>query len=172
MKTCIRRGTFETNSSSTHSIMIRANAGADKNKKWTDDEAYEQLEAIGAVVSGKREGWGGISLDLGAIDPEFASFYRTEEAYNTFAIKLIYAIVSFRPDSFLWPALLSFLDNKLHIKQIYFKTDYTIDHPDGKCIGDIDHESTDALAQIFADGISMEEYLFRKDIYLMIDNEG
>ena len=172
MKTCIRRGTFETNSSSTHSIMIRANAGVDENKKWTEDEIHEQLEAIGAVVSGDKDGWDGISLDLSAIDPELASFDRTEEAYNTFAIKLIYAIVSFRYDSFLWPALLSFLNNKLGIKQIYFKTEYTDDYPDGKCIGRIDHDSDDALAQIFADGISMEEYLFRKDIYLMIDNEG
>ena len=172
MKTCIRRGTFETNSSSTHSIMIRENAGKDKKKTWTDDEAYEQLRAVGAVVKGKKDSWGGITLDLGSIDPELVEFIRTEEAYNTFAMKLLYAIASFKGDSFLWPALLAFLKEKLDIETVYLKTEYTCSHITGKGFGDIDHDSTDALASIFANGISMEEYLFRKDIYLMIDNEG
>lgn len=164
----LRRGVFETNSSSTHAIMICKNPVQGKSERWTLEEGFEQLRGMGAkVVSNSYS----TSIDFGPMDPGMANFERTEEAYNTFGMKLLYAIVSFKRDEFLWGALLHFLAEK-DISELYLKICYTQCRPQGGNFGSVDHDSTEALARIFGDGMSFEDYLFRKDVYLVIDNEG
>lgn len=164
----LRRSVFETNSSSTHAIMICKNPVQGKSERWTLEEGFEQLRGMGAkVVSDSYS----TSIDFGPMDPKLADFGRTEEAYNTFGMKLLYAIVSFKNDEFLWGALMHFLSKK-EISEIYLKVKYTQFRPKGETLGYVDHDSTEALAKIFGNGMSFEDYLFRKDVFLVIDNEG
>jgi len=170
MKVTIRKGVFETNSSSTHSIMIQAN-GPKQPERWTLKEGLDQLRAMGVTVTGDEDKIAGIALDFGSMDPEMAEFHRTEEAYNTWGMKLLYAIVSFMHNDFLWGGVLSYL-RKFHIKTLYLKHEYNEYYREGDSFGHIDHDSTGALAEIFSNGLSFEDYLERKDVYLVIDNEG
>lgn len=178
MKTTVRRGVFETNSSSTHSVMIQQTDpilwcdGSIQSDRWTLDEGLEQLKRMGVGV--REESWGRIDLDFGSIDPELADFGRTEEAYNEFGMKLLYALVSFRYDKFLFGALLSYLRHGLKVGSVFLKQEYgefagAYSSPG---FGTIDHDSMHALAKIFGSGLSFEDYLFRKDVYIVIDNEG
>ena len=171
MKTTVRKGVFETNSSSTHAIMVQANYQKTAHDRWTVAEGLEQLKAMGAMVKGEPEDWEGITVNLSSIDPELMDFGRSEEAYNQWGMKLLYAIVSFRNDEFLWTGLINYL-RTLDIKTLMLPVKYDEFNQKGLPIGYIDHDSTEALAKIFGRGISFEEYLTRKDLYLVIDNEG
>ena len=170
MKINIRKGVFETNSSSTHSIMIQVN-GPEKPERWTLEEGLDQLRAMGVTIVDDRNLWGTISLNFGTMDLELAEFHRTEEAYNTWGMKLLYAIVSFLGSKFLWSGLLGYLKAK-HIRSVILPQEYDEYDPNGGGFGAIDHDSVGALGRIFSHGISFEDYLERKDIYLVIDNEG
>ena len=171
MKTTVRRGVFETNSSSTHAIMVQANYQKTMNDRWTVAEGLEQLKTMGAIVKGDPEDWDGISINLSSIDPDLLEFGRTEEAYNQWGIKLLYAIISFRKDEFLWMGLISYLKS-IGIGTLILPVKHDHYNIKGEAVGYIDHDSTEALAKIFGRGISFEEYLTRKDVYLVIDNEG
>lgn len=168
MKTTVRKGVFETNSSSTHSIMIQRNYKKTAHDEWTVEEGLAQLEEMGVVI--KPYGWGH-SLDLTNLKPGVLDFGRTEEAYNQWGIKLLYAIVSFRDDPFLWGGLMTYL-KEIGIRNLVMPVSYTDGYIEGKKAGYIDHESDGALARIFGNGISFDGYLRRKDVYLVIDNEG
>ena len=171
MKISIRKNVFETNSSSTHAIMVQANYQKTTHDRWTLQEGLDQLKAMGATVKGGPDDWKGITIDLSSIDPELLEFGRTEEAYNQWGMKLLYAVVSFRSDGFLWGGLINYL-KKLGIKTLMLPVKYDDYNPEGLPIGYIDHDSTEALAEIFGRGMSFEGYLTRKDVYLVIDNEG
>ena len=171
MKTTIRRGVFETNSSSTHAIMVQANYQKTTNDRWTMAEGLEQLKVMGVIVKGNSDDWEGITINLSSIDPDLLYFGRTEEAYNQWGMKLLYAIVSFRNDEFLWAGLINYL-KKLNIKSLMLPVKYDDFDQEGVPIGYIDHDSTEALAEIFGRGMTFDEYLTRKDVYLVIDNEG
>lgn len=171
MKTTVRKGVFETNSSSTHAIMVQANYQKTTNDRWTLQEGLDQLKAMGATVKGEPDDWEGITVNLSSIDPELIEFGRTEEAYNQWGMKLLYAVVSFRSDEFLWGGLINYL-KKLGIKTLMLPVKYDDYNSEGRPIGYIDHDSTEALAEIFGRGMTFDEYLTRKDVYLVIDNEG
>jgi hypothetical protein len=148
--------------------MIQCNYKKTAHDEWTVEEGLAQLEEMGVVV--RPYGWGH-SLDLTNLKSEMLEFGRTEEAYNQWGIKLLYAIVSFRDDSFLWGGLMTYL-KKIDINNIVMTVSYSGNEIEGEKAGYIDHESDGALARIFGNGISFDGYLRRKDVYLVIDNEG
>lgn len=170
MKMSVRKGVFETNSSSTHAIMIQKNFESEKSDKWTIEEGLEQLAAMRVNVQKGRYS-NEKTLDFSTMNPELAEFDRTEEAYNTWGMKLLYAIISFHNDEYLWAALMTYL-KKVGIREIRMTISFSDYCPQGELLGHIDHESVGTLAGIFAEDMKLDEYLERKDVYLVIDNEG
>lgn len=170
MKMSMRKGVFETNSSSTHAIMVQKNFKSKISDKWSIEDGLEQLAAMGVKVQNDKYS-SKKTLDFSAMNPELAEFDRTEEAYNTWGMKLLYAIVSFRNDEYLWGALMTYL-KKVGISVVSMTISFSEYYPQGEFLGHIDHESTGTLAGIFAENMKLDEYLERKDVYLVIDNEG
>lgn len=178
MKMNVRQGVFETNSSSTHAIVFRKGPKIDGPDRWTVEEGLNQLRHMGVSVTedlvwdGKTKATKQVyDLDFSTMDEELAEFGRTEEAYNEWGVKLLYAIVSFKNDEGLWEDLFKYL-RTLGIRKIALKSVYDEWSERWKIMGDIDHDSTTVLADMLGQGMSLDDYLSRKDIYCLIDNEG
>lgn len=178
MKMNIRQGVFETNSSSTHAIVFRKGPKIDGPDRWTVEEGLDQLKRMGVSVTedlvwnGKKKALEKVyDLDFSTMNEELAEFGRTEEAYNEWGVKLLYAIVSFKNDEDRWEDLFKYL-RTLGIRKIALKSVYNEWSERLETMGDIDHDSTTVLADMLGQGMSLDDYLSRKDVYCLIDNEG
>lgn len=175
----VRRNVFETNSSSTHSIALTTEGPT----LYTDKEIADSFVKIGALLTPGafvRELYDdGRTLNLATIPEAEWSFQRNVGILDDFANKTLYALLSYKNDKLILPAIYRFLLKRLALDQVilpFFMDKYDDELQLGvsaEC--GIDHDSTSALA--FALGASDNKYslmdfLNRKDIVVLLDQEG
>lgn len=152
MKTKIRQGVFETNSSSTHSISISSDNSADLMDVLPVDEN-------GAVVlEGGEFGW-------------------EQETYHDAMSKANYMMVYAldwsreRKEDFL-KTLRDVIQEQTGCNEVVFK----IDGNEGEFYpyGYIDHQSVENYDYdyVFEDKEKLRQFIFNKDSYLVTDNDN
>lgn len=154
MKTVIRRGAFETNSSSMHSICIRKETGQ-----------YTPEEMMCGVYIGKS---GKVFISLYDL-----CFGRGFEILCTFIDKCRFAIASLNDDTYVSKVATKYLPGfKMFVlpktwaedeNGISYKiTDY----------GDIDHQSVGLLQRFLEKyDVSLEDFLTRREYFVVIDGD-
>lgn len=177
----IRQNVFETNSSSTHSLVIlndhaykyalkAANpklaeefekAFGDKNR-YTEDDLYEALKAVGAKIDIEHH-----TLDLTEVDPEHFNFgYTGPTAYADPAHKLFFVLTMFDNDGWSYDP-----DDYLVKRFREFLSSYGIMHvlpPKDGWTG-IDHQSREEIE--YAVKYDIENFILRKDYVLLLDHD-
>jgi hypothetical protein len=172
----IRHNVFETNSSSTHSLVVvggqfgRALIAAypelkdtfeflSKNPNYTWEEMYNSLEAIGAKLEN------GV-LDLTDVDEEEYDFgYVYETIYADFAHKLLLAL-TIRDDPY-HNDYENYFKNSLETTLLEFGI-HSVVPPKGGFTG-IDHQSAEDLE--YAVKYDLYRFLTRKDYVLVLDHD-
>lgn len=168
MQTQIRTGTFETNSSSMHSLVVTKITG-----KYTPEELRKDVYINGGMWDLSCE-----NLDFG----------RGFDILNTFEAKVRYAIAEFcgenYPDNF--PAEEYSYDNALEsfrkIEEVAKKAIPEIDgiklgasfyeDPSAMEFGGIDHQSAGFLKDFLKrNEISLEDFLTRREYWVIIDGD-
>ena len=176
----IRNNVFETNSSSTHSLVILSDSSyinalraveptlaekleeyLGKEAKYTREEIEKSFADIGATLKDEV-------LDLTNVDPEHFDFgYTGGKAYSDPAHKLLFVLTMFEDDGFGY-----------HYDPDYFKDSFketlkelgikeVINPKDG--FTGIDHQSREEI--IDAVKYDIPNFLLRKDYVLVLDHD-
>ena len=182
----IRNGAFETNSSSTHSIVIRKDINT-PNEEITREEAIEDLNAT-AVDEDKPVVHDGIfdftRLGIDSSD-DFGWGLCT---FSDFSHKLLYAAIDLYHDdnditdeTSSLHKLLEFIKTFLGVDTIILPEMSDDEKEDARSwnnaeisynFGTIDHQSRGTVSDIRESGHTIKEFLLNKDFYLIIDNDN
>jgi len=169
----IRRGVFETNSSSSHSITI------DRDKDNLTD--FPKGQFIRNYPTLKVPGVSGVS---GVLEMRGGEFGWGVEDFNDFETKFQYLVTHIFRNCTSESEVLSRMEDSeqfLMLKTVIKKTcDLEITPPEpsayGKTyvgpVGYIDHQSVGTAFQVFISKEILKNYLFNKDSILFIDNDN
>lgn len=165
MKQLIRNNTFETNSSSMHSIVI-----ANNNEYFTDEEIidsfYNRYDVTTKTVDFTKVEY---------YDGESAVFGRAPfQVLSSFCDKLEYAIASYGATDTQVNELLNTVKSNIKcLNDVTFKfSEEDITNPVLKFYyGVIDHQSVDVLQDFCNQGISIIEFLTNKKYVVFIDGD-
>lgn len=153
MKIKIRRGVFETNSSSQHSLVIKKTS-----ERYTKEEILENMYIY-------NDGTIHINDDMQSFGRSpFRMLYRPID-------KLLYLIASYNKDQIKINELIDiFKKNVPEVKDIIFPTEWGEDNKID--YGYIDHQSF-GLVNIYMDekNVSAEDFIFDKKYIIIIDGD-
>jgi hypothetical protein len=139
----IRRGVFETNSSSTHSISIAANTAG----------LYVTLmpDADGVItLTGGEFGWG-------------------QETYYDAHTKASYCALDTTNDLYLRQLLVDTIKNHTGAKDVVFDFSDDYKHPNYSYI---DHQSHGTSHEAFSNEQTLKDFIFNPNSYLETDNDN
>ena len=163
----VRNGVFETNSSSSHSIVILKNKKFNKNFDdneiksdfWLDSDGnasvFERSNDFGRfpfhVISSFREK---VLYCIAYYCGSYNSREDSRDKYN----EIIEIVRKF--NDFRWP------------KADYWGEDESVQKEDNLDYGSVDHQSIETLRRfIYNEGISLEEFLLNKKYLIIIDGD-
>lgn len=169
----VRRNVFETNSSSTHSIALTQEGVS----FYTQKEMEDSLIKAGAMIITPDPDWEDRrELNLASIPEKEWEFGWGPAVVDDFAHKLLYALLSFSEDKIITSGIQNFLKEKFKLEHIIFPAEFGDYHDIIGTRGYIDHDSTMVLGQLLhthdEQGYTMEEFLTRRDIVVLLDSEG
>lgn len=169
----IRRNVFETNSSSTHSIALTQEGVS----FYTQKEMEDSLIKIGAMITVPDKDWKDRrELNLASIPEKEWEFGWGPAVVDDFAHKLLYALLSFSEDRIIRSGIQTFLLKEFKLEHIIFPAEFGDSYDIIGTRGYIDHDSTMVLGELLhahdEQGCTMEEFLTRKDIVVLLDSEG
>ena len=183
----IRNGAFETNSSSSHSIVIRKDVKV-PNEEITREEAIEDLNNTSKDFN-EPVVHDGI-FDFTRLDIDTCSDFGWGLCtFSDFSHKLLYACIDlYHSDNDITDEtstlhkLLNFIKEFLGITEIILpklseeeiKSNRAYGYGDNYSydFGAIDHQSRGTIEDVRASGHTIKEFLLNKDFYLIIDNDN
>lgn len=182
----IRNGAFETNSSSSHSIVLRKDSKV-PNAEFTRIEAIDDLNATAKDVDDPVVHDG--IFDFTKIDIDTADDFGWGICtFSDFTHKLLYAVIDLyhsdddiTNESATLYKLFEFIKSFLGVTEIILPRLSDEEIEDRKRWGDvncsydfgtIDHQSQGTIHDVRSSGHTIKEFLLNKDFYLVIDNDN
>ena len=177
----VRNGAFETNSSSSHSIVLKRGQGVETSY-LTSEEAIDDLNSTSKSDDEPVVHDGILDftrLDIDTLD----DFGWGIDAFTDFSHKMLYAIIDsyhsqkdITDENSVLCRIFSFLKEFLNVHTIIYpkctEADRWDDDDREYYFGSIDHQSQGTISELRESGYTIKEFLLNKNFVLYIDNDN